>query len=69
MGKIMPYEGVWPELHESVFMTDGAYVIGDVKIGAHSEHLVQRCCAGGCMPHTDRREDKRAGQCDAACDA
>ena len=36
MGKVMSYKGVWPTLHETVFMTDGAFVIGDVHIGASS---------------------------------
>ncbi|MDP8305105.1 MAG: gamma carbonic anhydrase family protein [Candidatus Chlorobium antarcticum] len=50
MGKIMPYEGVWPELHESVFMTDGAYVIGDVKIGAHSSIWFNAVVRGDVCP-------------------
>ncbi len=33
MGTVLPYKGIWPEIHESVFITDGAFVIGDVKIG------------------------------------
>ena len=33
MGRVLPYKGIWPEIHESVFITDGAFVIGDVKIG------------------------------------
>jgi len=50
MGKIMPYEGVWPEVHESVFMTYGAYVIGDVKIGAHSSIWFNAVVRGDVCP-------------------
>lgn len=33
---IIPYNGVSPTIHESVFLAPGAYVIGDVKIGKDS---------------------------------
>ena len=32
MRKIIPYAGKYPEIHESVFLADGAIVIGDVVI-------------------------------------
>ena len=32
MGKIIPYMGKFPQIHESVFLADGACVIGDVLI-------------------------------------
>ena len=32
MGKIIPYSGRYPQIHESVFLADGACVIGDVTI-------------------------------------
>jgi len=32
MGKIIPYLGKYPHIHESVFLADGARVIGDVRI-------------------------------------
>jgi carbonic anhydrase/acetyltransferase-like protein (isoleucine patch superfamily) len=30
------YKGMWPRLHETVFVEESAQVIGDVEIGAHS---------------------------------
>lgn len=33
---ILPYRGIYPRLHESVFVTDGAVVLGDVEIGRDS---------------------------------
>src|SRR5688500_16343800 len=30
---IMPFEGVWPRIHSSVFIAAGARIIGDVEIG------------------------------------
>lgn len=33
---ILPYRGVMPRIHPSVFMVDTASVIGDVEIGAES---------------------------------
>jgi len=30
------YRGVWPRLHPSVFLADGARVVGDVEMGANS---------------------------------
>ena len=35
-GLILPYKGVMPRIHPSVFIADGAVVIGDVEIGADS---------------------------------
>jgi len=32
MEKIIPYFGKCPKIHESVFLADGAYIIGDVLI-------------------------------------
>ncbi|OLS38510.1 gamma carbonic anhydrase family protein [Bacillus sp. MRMR6] len=32
----IPYKGVSPAIHESVFMAPGAYLIGDVRIGKGS---------------------------------
>lgn len=36
MATVLPYKGMYPDLHESVFLADGARIIGDVSIGAHS---------------------------------
>ena len=32
MGKIIPYLGIYPKIHESVFLADGVRIIGDVLI-------------------------------------
>lgn len=34
--KLFPYENLFPELHESVFLASGVKIIGDVKIGKYS---------------------------------
>ncbi len=46
----MSYKGVWPKLHETVFMTDGAFVIGDVHIGAHSSVWFNAVVRGDVCP-------------------
>lgn len=33
---LIPYRGVWPTCHESVFVADGAKIVGDVTIGEGS---------------------------------
>lgn len=33
---ILPYRGIWPNIHETAFVAPGAVVIGDVEIGAES---------------------------------
>ena len=33
---LIPYKDKIPKLHESVFVADGAKIIGDVEIGEHS---------------------------------
>ncbi|NTW68240.1 MAG: gamma carbonic anhydrase family protein [Chlorobiaceae bacterium] len=50
MGKVMPYKGVWPKLHETVFMTEGSFVIGDVEIGAHSSIWFNTVVRGDVCP-------------------
>ncbi|MXO60524.1 gamma carbonic anhydrase family protein [Altererythrobacter salegens] len=30
---ILPFEGVWPEIHETAFVAPGARIIGDVTLG------------------------------------
>lgn len=35
-GLILPYKGVMPRIHPSVFVADGAVIIGDVEIGKDS---------------------------------
>lgn len=34
--KLFPYQNLYPEIHESVFLASGVKIIGDVKIGKHS---------------------------------
>ncbi len=34
--RIIPYGGITPTLHETVFVADGAVILGDVAIGANS---------------------------------
>lgn len=36
MSSVIPYRGVKPKIHESVFLAEGARVIGDVEIGKES---------------------------------
>jgi len=50
MGKVMPYMGVWPRLHETVFMTEGSFVIGDVEIGALSSIWFNAVVRGDVCP-------------------
>jgi carbonic anhydrase/acetyltransferase-like protein (isoleucine patch superfamily) len=33
---ILPFQGVYPKIHESVFLAEGAQIIGDVEIGRES---------------------------------
>ena len=33
---VIPYKGISPKVHENVFLAKGAYIIGDVTIGSHS---------------------------------
>ena len=50
MGKIMSYKGVSPQIHESVYLADGAYVIGDVHIGADSSVWFNAVVRGDVCP-------------------
>jgi gamma-carbonic anhydrase len=36
LASLVPFQGVWPRLSPSVFLADGARVIGDVEMGADS---------------------------------
>ncbi len=33
---ILPFEGTWPDIHETAFVAPGARIIGDVTLGANS---------------------------------
>ncbi len=35
-GKIYPFKGIWPKIHETAFIAAGAKIIGDVTIGEDS---------------------------------
>ncbi|MCJ7552904.1 MAG: hypothetical protein MUO34_03380, partial [Ignavibacteriaceae bacterium] len=34
--KLFPYQDLFPEIHESVFLASGVKIVGDVKIGKDS---------------------------------
>ena len=36
MNNILPYKGIWPTIGEGVFIAPGAWVVGDVVLGARS---------------------------------
>jgi gamma-carbonic anhydrase len=50
MKKIIPYRGMHPQIHESVFLADGACVIGDVQIGANSSVWFNAVVRGDVCP-------------------
>jgi len=50
MATILPFECVWPRLHESVFVADGARIIGDVEIGAESSVWFNAVVRGDVCP-------------------
>ncbi|NOY06303.1 MAG: gamma carbonic anhydrase family protein, partial [Chlorobi bacterium] len=33
---ILPYQGIWPKIHPTVFLAPGCVVVGNVTIGEHS---------------------------------
>lgn len=50
MATLLPYRGVWPRIHESVFIADGARIIGDVEIGAGSSIWFNAVVRGDVCP-------------------
>ena len=50
MATILPYQNVWPRLHESIFLAAGARVIGDVEIGAQSSVWFNAVVRGDVCP-------------------
>lgn len=46
----MPFRGKHPEIHESVFLAPGAYVIGDVRIGPDSSVWFNAVVRGDVCP-------------------
>ncbi len=33
---ILPYQNIYPKIHSSVLIAEGAYIVGDVEIGKDS---------------------------------
>lgn len=50
MSKILPYRGMYPQIHPSVFLAGGAFVIGDVKIGSDSSVWFNAVVRGDVCP-------------------
>ncbi len=50
MPTILPFRGVWPRLHESVFIAEGACIIGDIQIGADSSVWFNAVVRGDVCP-------------------
>jgi gamma-carbonic anhydrase len=50
MRSVLPYRGIYPEIHETVFLADGSRVIGDVKIGANSSVWFNAVVRGDVCP-------------------
>jgi gamma-carbonic anhydrase len=46
----LPYRGMHPEIHETVFLADGSRVIGDVRIGANSSIWFNAVVRGDVCP-------------------
>jgi gamma-carbonic anhydrase len=50
MRSVLPYRGMHPEIHETVFLADGSRVIGDVRIGANSSLWFNAVVRGDVCP-------------------
>lgn len=50
MKNILPYLDKYPEIHETVFLAEGALVIGDVKIGADASVWFNAVIRGDVCP-------------------
>ncbi|MDR1728459.1 MAG: gamma carbonic anhydrase family protein [Acidobacteriota bacterium] len=50
MKQILPYRGMHPEIHPSVFVAEGARIIGDVKIGADASVWFNAVIRGDVCP-------------------
>ena len=46
----IPYKGVWPRLHPSVFVAEGAMIVGDVEIGEQSSVWFNAVVRGDIFP-------------------
>ena len=45
---LMPWNGVWPTIHETAFIAPGAVIIGDVVIGPDSNIWFGVVIRGSC---------------------
>jgi carbonic anhydrase/acetyltransferase-like protein (isoleucine patch superfamily) len=50
MKSILPFRGIYPEIHKTVFLADGTRVIGDVRIGADSSVWFNAVVRGDICP-------------------
>ena len=50
--KIVTYQGKTPQVHENVFLADGAYVIGDVTVASHANIWFNTVIRGDINPIT-----------------
>jgi gamma-carbonic anhydrase len=50
MRNVLPYRGIHPEIHETVFLADGSRIIGDVRIGANSSIWFNAVVRGDVCP-------------------
>ncbi|MCL1926783.1 MAG: gamma carbonic anhydrase family protein [Syntrophorhabdaceae bacterium] len=46
----IPYKGIWPRLHPSVFVAEGAMIVGDVEIGEQSSVWFNAVARGDIFP-------------------
>jgi gamma-carbonic anhydrase len=50
MAKLFPYKGITPKIHPSVFLAEGAVIIGDVTIGSQSSVWFNTVIRGDVCP-------------------
>jgi gamma-carbonic anhydrase len=50
MKQVIPYRGMHPQIHKTVFLADGSHVIGDVQIGANSSVWFNAVVRGDVCP-------------------
>lgn len=46
----IPYKGIWPRLHPTVFVAEGAMIVGDVEIGEQSSVWFNVVARGDIFP-------------------
>jgi gamma-carbonic anhydrase len=47
---VLPYRGIHPQIHETVFLADGSRIIGDVQIGSESSVWFNAVIRGDVCP-------------------